>query len=134
MMKCAYVYYPEFALLPSYPSDRISSLITPDISAETYAITRCSSWLPSRELNALSDKDISDYLAQPGRKASGDLRKAYETAQDPTEWDVEQAERRAVNEAAEEEHDELDEEDGEAGAGGKRKRADGAKKSHKKKA
>ncbi|WWC72014.1 uncharacterized protein I206_105973 [Kwoniella pini CBS 10737] len=89
------------------------------------------SWLQSKEIKPLSASEISSYLSEPHRKATGGLREAYQTAQDPTEWDgqqanIQQAKEEAENEADEDELEE--EEDEEATTGGKRKRAAPEKK------
>lgn len=73
------------------------------------------------------------------RKASGQLREAYDTALDPTEWDQAQEEYRLEQEQAaaegEEDVDELEDEgDEEPAAKGKRKRAAPAPKKDAKKA
>nr|XP_018260871.1 uncharacterized protein I303_06588 [Kwoniella dejecticola CBS 10117]OBR83029.1 hypothetical protein I303_06588 [Kwoniella dejecticola CBS 10117] len=90
------------------------------------------SWLQSKEIKPLSSSEISSYLAEPHRKATGGLREAYQTAQDPTEWDGQQADIQQAKEEAENEadEDELEEEDEEEEASGakKRKRAEPEKK------
>ncbi|WVF73081.1 hypothetical protein IAT40_007900 [Kwoniella sp. CBS 6097] len=93
------------------------------------------SWLQSKEIKPLTSSDISTWLSEPHRKATGGLRDAYQTAQDPTEWDEEQAEIHRANEEAENAVDELDdeEEEEEAVSGGKRKRGAAEKKADKKK-
>ncbi|WVR00271.1 hypothetical protein IAU59_007414 [Kwoniella sp. CBS 9459] len=93
------------------------------------------SWLQSKEIKPLSPSDISAWLSEPHRKSTGGLRDAYQTAQDPTEWDEEQAEIHRANEEAENAVDELEEEDDEeeAASGGKRKRGAAEKKADKKK-
>lgn len=97
--------------------------------------SRDSSWLHSKEITHLSESDIKSYLSAGHRKASGGLKEAYETAQDPTDWlKTQQAElkrREEEEREAEEGVDELEDED--AGSGGKRKRS-AAKPAPKKKA
>lgn len=91
----------------------------------------CSSWLQNKDIKALSSSDISSFLSQSHRKASGGLREAYQTAQDPTEWDAQQEEIHKQQEEAEANVDELEDEDeGEEVAvkGGKRKREEPKKK------
>ena len=85
-------------------------------------------------MQPLSSSDIEAYLAEPHRKATGGLREAYTTAQDPTDWDLAQAEARAAREAVMDDVDELEEEEEEEGVtGGKRKRSASEKKEKKKK-
>ena len=83
-------------------------------------------WINSSQIKALPASEIETFLSQPNRKASSLLKEAYETAQDPTEWDAQQADIRKQKEealaAAQEGYDELEDED-DAPAGGKRKRA-----------
>ncbi|WVR07685.1 hypothetical protein IAU60_004727 [Kwoniella sp. DSM 27419] len=88
------------------------------------------SWLQSKEIKPLTPSDITTYLSETHRKATGGLRVAYETAQDPTEWDQEQAEVHRANEEAENAVDELEDEDEEEeeNAAGKRKRGAAAEK------
>ncbi|ADV23974.1 hypothetical protein CNI02650 [Cryptococcus gattii WM276] len=88
------------------------------------------SWLQNKDIKALSSSDISSFLSQPHRKASGGLREAYQTAQDPTEWDAQQEEIHKQQEEAEANVDELEDEDeGEVVVkGGKRKREEPKKK------
>jgi hypothetical protein len=96
-----------------------------------------SSWLNQRDLTPLTPSDISSYLESGHRKATGGLREAYQTAQDPTEWDEGQAQIVQREQEGEEEVDELADEDEEAEAvtGGKRKKAAaGGKEGSKKKA
>ncbi|AAW45692.1 hypothetical protein CNI02650 [Cryptococcus deneoformans JEC21] len=69
------------------------------------------SWLQNKDIKALSASDISSFLAQPHRKSSGGLREAYQTAQDPTEWDAQQEEIHKQQEEAEANVDELEDED-----------------------
>ncbi|KAK4685938.1 hypothetical protein P7C73_g4197, partial [Tremellales sp. Uapishka_1] len=90
------------------------------------------SWLNSRELTPLTSSEIEAYLAANHRsKSKNGLREAYETAQDPSEWDAAQEKMKAnVEEEEEEEVDELEEEE----TGGKRKRPAAEKKEKKKKA
>ncbi|KIR29210.1 hypothetical protein I309_01797 [Cryptococcus deuterogattii LA55] len=91
----------------------------------------CSSWLQNKDIKALSSSDISSFLSQSHRKASGGLREAYQTAQDPTEWDAQQEEIHKQQEEAEANVDELEDEDeGEdvVVKGGKRKREEPKKK------
>lgn len=91
----------------------------------------CSSWLQNKDIKALSSSDISSFLSQSHRKASGGLREAYQTAQDPTEWDAQQEEIHKQQEEAEANVDELEDEDeGEEVVvkGGKRKREEPKKK------
>ncbi|OCF38953.1 hypothetical protein I317_07247 [Kwoniella heveanensis CBS 569] len=87
------------------------------------------SWLQSKEIKPLSPSDISSWLSEPHRKITGGLRDAYLTAQDPSEWDEEQAEIHRANEEAENAVDELEdeEEEEEPTSGGKRKRAEAPK-------
>ncbi|KAI9634104.1 uncharacterized protein MKK02DRAFT_38775 [Dioszegia hungarica] len=97
------------------------------------------SWLNQRDLTSLTPSDISSYLESGHRKATGGLREAYQTAQDPTEWDEGQAQIVQREQEGEEEVDELaDEDEGEEAAvtGGKRKKAaaTGGKEGSKKKA
>ncbi|KAK6909424.1 hypothetical protein I204_01287 [Kwoniella mangroviensis CBS 8886] len=95
------------------------------------------SWLQSKEIKSLSQSDISAYLGESHRKSAGGLREAYITAQDPTEWDAQQADLQQAKEDAENENevDEIeDEEEEEATTGGKRKRAAPEKKKDGKKA
>ncbi|WVQ66995.1 uncharacterized protein L199_005187 [Kwoniella botswanensis] len=95
------------------------------------------SWLQSKEIKPLSQSDISAYLGESHRKSAGGLREAYITAQDPTEWDAQQADLQQAKEDAENENevDEIeDEEEEEATTGGKRKRAAPEKKKDGKKA
>ncbi|KAK8853217.1 hypothetical protein IAR55_003919 [Kwoniella newhampshirensis] len=97
------------------------------------------SWLQSKEIKPLSSSEISDFISQPHRKSTGGLREAYQTAQDPTEWDSQQDEIHKAREEAEAEAnanvDELeDEDDEEVATGGKRKRSAAEKKDKKKKA
>ncbi|WWD19632.1 hypothetical protein CI109_104094 [Kwoniella shandongensis] len=97
------------------------------------------SWLQSKEIKPLSSSEISTYLSEPHRKPAGGLREAYQTAQDPTEWDSQQQEIHKAREEAEAEAnanvDELEDEDEEEVAtGGKRKRSAAEKKDKKKKA
>jgi hypothetical protein len=94
-----------------------------------------SSWLASRDITPLKKHQIDAFITEPHRKASGALREAYQTAQDPTEWDANQsAARRQAEEEAEaevdEDVDELEEEDD--GASKKRKRPAAQKKDAKK--
>ncbi|XAO24445.1 hypothetical protein I312_103246 [Cryptococcus bacillisporus CA1280] len=89
------------------------------------------SWLQNKDIKALSSSDISSFLSQSHRKASGGLREAYQTAQDPTEWDAQQEEIHKQQEEAEANVDELEDEDeGEEVVvkGGKRKREEPKKK------
>lgn len=91
----------------------------------------CSSWLQNKDIKALSSSDISSFLSQSHRKASGGLREAYQTAQDPTEWDAQQEQIHKQQEEAEANVDELEDEDeGEEVVvkGGKRKREEPKKK------
>ncbi|BEI81042.1 hypothetical protein CcaverHIS002_0202020 [Cutaneotrichosporon cavernicola] len=98
------------------------------------------SWLPPKEIQPLKKHQIQSFLNEGHRKAAGNLREAYETALDPSEWDQVQDEYRRDREAAEaeadEDVDELEEEEGEDGqpAGKKRKRAAPAPKKDAKKA
>ncbi|GMK56366.1 hypothetical protein CspeluHIS016_0302060 [Cutaneotrichosporon spelunceum] len=98
------------------------------------------SWLPPKEIQPLKKHQIQSFLNEGHRKAAGNLREAYETALDPSEWDQVQEEYRREREAAEmeadEDVDELEEEEGEEGepAGKKRKRAAPAPKKESKKA
>ncbi|OXG76023.1 hypothetical protein C348_05171 [Cryptococcus neoformans Gb118] len=88
------------------------------------------SWLQNKDIKALSSSDISAFLSQSHRKASGGLREAYQTAQDPTEWDAQQEEIHKQQEEAEANVDELEDED-EAEVvvkAGKRKRDEPKKK------
>lgn len=96
-----------------------------------------SSWLRPTEISHLTPQAIKEFLGEGHRKGGGQLRQAYETAQDPTEWDAAQAEFRRKKEVAEGEVDELadeDEEDDVETSGGKRKRVAGDKKAKAKKA
>nr|ODN91545.1 hypothetical protein L204_05530 [Cryptococcus depauperatus CBS 7855] len=82
------------------------------------------SWLQPKDIRPLSNSDIDSFLSQPHRKASGGLRDAYKTAQDPTEWDEQQQELHQQQAEAEANVDELDDDDEPVRAkGGKRKRA-----------
>ncbi|WRT70227.1 uncharacterized protein IL334_007222 [Kwoniella shivajii] len=92
------------------------------------------SWLQSKEIKPLSSSDISSYLSEPHRKATGGLREAYQTAQDPTEWDSAQSEIQQAKEEADNNVDELEDEDEDAPSGGKRKRGAQEKKKPGKKA
>ncbi|OXC59572.1 hypothetical protein C358_04969 [Cryptococcus neoformans MW-RSA852] len=88
------------------------------------------SWLQNKDIKALSSSDISAFLSQSHRKSSGGLREAYQTAQDPTEWDAQQEEIHKQQEEAEANVDELEDED-EAEVvvkAGKRKRDEPKKK------
>ena len=92
-------------------------------------------WINQSQIKPLPASDIEAFLGQPNRKASSLLKVAYETAQDPTEWDAQQADIRKQKEealaAAQEGYDELEDED-EAPSGGKRKRAAEKKQKSKK--
>ncbi|WVW86153.1 hypothetical protein I302_108194 [Kwoniella bestiolae CBS 10118] len=97
------------------------------------------SWLQSKEIKPLSQSEISAYLSESHRKATGGLKEAYITAQDPTEWDAQQADIQQAKEDAENENevDEIDDEEEdeeEVATGGKRKRAAPEKKKAGKKA
>ncbi|CAK9783000.1 unnamed protein product [Cutaneotrichosporon oleaginosum] len=97
------------------------------------------SWLPPKEIQPLKKHQIQAFLNEGHRKAAGNLREAYETALDPSDWDQAQEEYRREREQAEaeaeEDVDELEEEEGEEGepAGKKRKRAAPAPKKEAKK-
>jgi len=101
-------------------------------------LTCTSSWLPPREISPLKPHQIDAFINEPHRKASGSLRTAYLTAQDPTEWDAQQAAAlRQLEEAeADEDVDELEEEEDEEEepTSGKRKRSAPAQKKDAKKA
>lgn len=100
-----------------------------------FGLTRPSAWLPPRELQHLKPNQIEGFLNGGHRKGGGQLRDAYLTAQDPSEWDAAQAEaRRELEEAgADEDVDELEDEDAPEEKG-KRKRAAPAGKKDAKKA
>jgi hypothetical protein len=102
------------------------------------ALTTPSSWLKASDISPLSSQSIKSFLGESHRKAVGQLKAAYETAQDPAEWDAAQAEYRRKKEEAEAEGeaevDELEDEDEGGAAGGKRKRSAGEKKAKGKKA
>lgn len=101
----------------------------------TDGLTFPSAWLPPRELQHLKPHHIDSFLNGSHRKGGGQLREAYLTAQDPSEWDAAQAEaRRELEEAGgDEDVDELEDED-EPAEKGKRKRAAPAAKKDTKKA
>lgn len=84
-----------------------------------------SAWLHAREITLLTPSDISEYLSQTHRKATGGLREAYQTAQDPTEWDEGQKAILDQQAAENDDVDELEEEDAEVGD--KRKKASASK-------
>lgn len=108
---------------------------TPESSSERLVLTTPSSWLANKDITPLKAHQIEAYIREPHRKSAGALREAYMTAQDPTEWDAHQADkRRALEEAdADEDVDELEEEE-EGATQGKRKRAPSAPKKETKKA
>jgi D-tyrosyl-tRNA(Tyr) deacylase len=89
-----------------------------------------SSWTHSRDLEHLSPKAIKDFLNEPRGRATGDLKRGYQVAQDPTEWDAEQKDVRQAKEDALNQVDELEDEDEDVAAG-KRKKS-GKDKSKKK--
>jgi hypothetical protein len=67
-----------------------------------------SSWTHSRDLEHLSPKAIKDFLNEPRGRATGDLKRGYQVAQDPTEWDAEQKDVRQAKEDALNQVDELE--------------------------
>lgn len=92
-----------------------------------------SSWIHTRDIEYLSPKAISEFLAANHRRTGGDLKRGYEIAQDPTEWDVEQQDVRKAQEDAANQVDELEDDDEEADVStSKRKKA--TKEKSKKKA
>ncbi|GAA6002897.1 uncharacterized protein JCM10292_001363 [Rhodotorula paludigena] len=89
------------------------------------------SWLQSRDLSALTPREIEAYTSS-GSKKKGELLEAYRVAQDPSDWKRERADKQAEYEAALEqaqlEEDELADDDAAgddkgAAGGKKRKRA-----------
>lgn len=93
-----------------------------------------SAWLPPRELQHLKPNQIDSFLNGSHRKGGGQLRDAYMTAQDPSEWDAAQAEaRRELEEAGgDEDVDELEDEDVPEEKGKRKRAAPAAKKDTKK--
>lgn len=51
-----------------------------------------SAWSTTKDMNLLPAKEIKAFLEQPAGRKSSKLREAYETAQDPTEWEAKMAE------------------------------------------
>lgn len=62
----------------------------------------CSSWLEIKDIKPLSTKDVESFLAKETKGKSA-LKKAYETAQNPTEWEAAHAERMAKKASGEDE-------------------------------
>ncbi|GAA5820668.1 hypothetical protein JCM3770_004958 [Rhodotorula araucariae] len=56
-------------------------------------------WLPSRDLSALTPREIESYVSS-GNKKKGDLLTAYQIASDPADWRRERADRQAEYQAA----------------------------------
>jgi hypothetical protein len=82
-----------------------------------------SSWMNVRDISSLSPQEITDFLKSQHRK-QGDLKKGYETAQNPKDWDLQQQEIRQAQEEAANQVDELEDEDELVDASaGKRKKA-----------
>lgn len=75
------------------------------------------SWSPASELKALTEKAIEAYVG--GSKKGGALMNAYKTAQDPDQWEAENAENQDRNRAADDGADQLDDSDDEVETGGK---------------
>lgn len=61
----------------------------------------CSAWTISRDISALSAREIEAYVASPHKK-SGDLLEGYRIAADPTEWQREKDEEQSRWEEAQE--------------------------------
>ncbi|TIA70710.1 hypothetical protein E3P91_02963 [Wallemia ichthyophaga] len=85
-------------------------------------------WANTKEMSALTKGEITKYLDDSSKKREGDLRKGYQIALDPVDWEEEHERRLAEMEA----EDELDDEEDEEAAGSKRRSKGTGKSSAKK--
>lgn len=60
-----------------------------------------SSWLELRDLKPLPKEEIDAFVAKDSKPKSGALKRAYQTAQNPEEWEAGHAERMAKRAAGE---------------------------------
>ncbi|TIA87263.1 hypothetical protein E3P99_03297 [Wallemia hederae] len=75
-------------------------------------------WASTKEMSMLTKDEISKYLDDSSKKRDGDLRKGYQVAMDPADWEEEYDRRLAELQAQEDAEEEVDDED----AGNKRRR------------
>lgn len=84
-------------------------------------------WANTKEMSALTKQEIDNYLNDTSKKREGDLRKGYQVALNPDEWE-EEHDRRLADAQAQAEDDELEDEE----TGSKRRRKAPAKGTAKK--
>jgi hypothetical protein len=118
--------------MPSSTSPLVISECDQDLCDFPY--THISSWTNARDLEALTPKAITEFLSGNHRRSGGDLKRGYEIAQDPTEWDADQKDIRQQAEDAANQVDELEDEDEDEAAETSVKRKKATKEKSKKKA
>ncbi|TIB97734.1 hypothetical protein E3Q18_02406, partial [Wallemia mellicola] len=84
-------------------------------------------WANTKEMSALTKQEIENYLNDTSKKREGDLRKGYQVALNPDEWE-EEHDRRLADAQAQADDDELEDEE----TGSKRRRKAPAKGTTKK--